>query len=327
MPLPDKRTLVGGVPVFYCFETMTWLQEGRMGALLRNSVLVMFVWLMLAGICFGKQVYLSDGSSIECESFWRRGDTVVVKINRDTMLEFARSEIDERRTFVEAVKKPRPVKRKKIVRKGVRAKTATPARAAEAAPAPVANPAPAPAQPPPAAETTVQPEATQPSAAAPAPAPDQAAAPQSRQAADMMADAIKNKDPELLKKALEAQQAANLGGIAPSTGSVVTILLVLGAISLLIIVAMWVVFTKAGQAGWKSLVPIYNVYILLVIAGVPGWWLILLLIPLVGLVFHLLAMLALAKKFGKGTLFGLGLFILPIIFYPLLAFGGARYEG
>jgi len=154
-----------------------------------------------------------------------------------------------------------------------------------------------------------------------------ALAPQGQPAADMMADAIKNHDPELLKKALEAQQAANPGGNAPSAGSVVTILLVLGALSLFIIIAMWIVFAKAGQAGWKSLVPIYNIYILYVIAGVPGWWLILLLIPLVGLVFYLLAMLALAKKFGKGTLFGIGLLILPIIFYPLLAFGGARYEG
>jgi len=306
-----------------------------MGALLRNSVLVMFVWLMLAGVCFGKQVYLRDGSIIDCESFWRRGDKVVVKINRDTVLEFAKNEIDERRTFVKAVKKPRPVKRKKIAGKGVSAKAATTAGTAEAAPAPstpppsdpAANPAPAPVQPPPAAEPTVQPEADQPSSAAPAPAPDQEAASQGQQAAEMMADAIKNKDPELLKKALEAQQAVNPEVNAPSAGSVVTILLVLGAVGLLIIVALWVVFKKAGQAGWKSLVPIYNMYILLLIAGVPGWWLIMLFIPLVGLVFHLLAMLALAGKFGKGTLFGIGLFFLPIIFYPLLAFGGARHEG
>lgn len=284
-----------------------------MGALLRNSVLVMFVWLMLAGICFGKQVYLSDGSMIDCESFWRRGDKVVVKINRDTVLEFARSEIDERRTFVKAVKKPRPVKRKKIAAATATAKAATPVRTAEAATAPsnppaaapAANPAPAPGQTPPAAEPTVQSETAQPSAAAPAPAPvpDQAAS-----------------APQGLPTAIPEVNAL-------FAGSIVTILLVLGALCLLIIVAMWVVFTKAGQAGWKSLVPIYNIYILLVIAGVPGWWLILLLIPLVGIVFHLLAMLALAKKFGKGTLFGIGLFILPIIFYPLLAFGGARYEG
>lgn len=273
-----------------------------MGTLLRNSVLVMFVWLMLAGICFGKQVYLSDGSMIDCESFWRRGDKVVVKINRDTVLEFARSEVDERRTFVKAVKKPRPVKRKKIAATAATAKAATLAGATEAASSP--SVAPAPVQPPPAAEPTVQPEVAQPSAAAPAPAPDQAAVPQGQPAADMMADAVKNQDPELLKKALEAQQAANPEVSAPSAGSVVTILLALGAISLLIIVAMWVVFTKAGQAGWKSLVPIYNIYILLLIAGVPGWWLILLLIPLVGLVFHLLAMLALAKNSAKGRCSG-----------------------
>lgn len=296
---PDPRL----IQIVFCV-TMIRSQEGMMGALLRNSVLVMFVWLMLAGICFGKQVYLSDGSSIDCESFWRRGDKVVVKINRDTVLEFARNQIDERRTFVKAVKKTRPVKRKKIAARVTTAKAATFAGVAEAAPAPAAAPAvtpavnqvPAPAQAPPVTEPTVQPEAVQPAPPAPAPV------------------------------SLE-QQPAIPQIDAPSAGSVVTILLVLGALGLFIIIAMWVVFTKAGQAGWKSLIPIYNIYILLVIAGVPGWWLIMFFIPFVGLVFHLLAMLALAKKFGKGTLFGIGLFFLPMFFYPLLAFGGARYEG
>jgi hypothetical protein len=317
---------------------MTKSQEGKMGALLRNSVLIMFVWLMLAGACFGKQVYLSDGSIIDCESFWRHGDQVVVKINRDTVLEFARNEIDTRRTFVNAGKKSRHVRHKKSAGTVLSARAATPAAKDETAhapsvsqvpaAAPAANPVPTPApQPSLATEETVQPEAAQPTSAAPSSTPDMAeSAPQGQQAAKMMADAIKNKDPELLKKALEAQQTAIPKNIAPSAGSVFIFLLVLGAVSLLIIVALWVVFQKAGESGWKSLVPIYNIYILLMISGVPGWWLILLFIPVVGLVVHLLVMLALAGKFGKGALFGIGLFLLPMFFYPLLAFGGAQYE-
>jgi hypothetical protein len=281
-----------------------------MGAFLRNSILIMFVWMMMAGACFGKQVYMNDGSIIACESFWRHGDKVVVKINRDTILEFAKNEINERRTFAKPVIKKRQVKRKIATSAVLPAKAAAPAdqvTTAQAAPAPqpptqaiAANPEPAPAQPAPAAEKQAQPEPAQPTATAPAPAPVQTeATPQEQPAA----------------------QAA-----PPSAGSLLTILLVVGAVTLLIIATMWVIFTKAGQAGWKSLVPIYNMYILLLISGVPGWWLILLFIPLVGIVVHLLVMLALAKKFGKGTLFGIGLFILPIIFYPLLAFGGAQYE-
>ena len=316
---------------------MTRSQEGKMGALLRISVLIMFVWLMLAGACFGKQVYLSDGSIIDCESFWRHGDQVVVKINRDTVLKFARNEIDERRTFVKARKKTRHVRHKKPAGAVLSHRAATPAGKNETAHAPsvpqapaavpAANPAPAPAQPPPAAEETVQPEAAQPTTAAPSSAPDKAeSVQQGQQAAEMMAAAIKNKDPELLKKAMEAQNTANPQVNALFAGSFFIFLLVLGAISLLIIVALWVIFEKAGESGWKSLVPIYNIYILLLISGMPGWWLIMFFIPVVGIVFSLLLMLALAKKFGKGALFGIGLFLLPIFFYPLLAFGGSQYE-
>ena len=38
------------------------------------------------------------------------------------------------------------------------------------------------------------------------------------------------------------------------------------------IVAFWKVFTKAGEAGWKSIIPIYNIIILLKIVGRPWWW-------------------------------------------------------
>jgi hypothetical protein len=309
---------------------MTRSQEGKMGALLRNTVLIMFVWLTLAGVCFGKQVYLSDGSIIDCQSFWRHGDKVVVKINRDTILEFARNEINERRTFVKAVKISRHVRHKKPVAAVLPAKTAMTAGMDETANAPTVpqpptaapaeNPVAAPAPSPAAVEEKVQPAAAQPTtSAAPPSVPDMAEAkPQGQQAAEMMADSI--------KKAMEAQNTAKPHINALFAGSFFVFLLVLGAISLLIIVALWVIFEKAGESGWKSLVPIYNIYILLLISGLPGWWLIMFFIPVVGFVFSILLVLALAKKFGKGALFGIGLFLLPIIFYPLLAFGGSQYE-
>jgi hypothetical protein len=108
-----------------------------------------------------------------------------------------------------------------------------------------------------------------------------------------------------------------------SSGFLLTLLVV----CLLLVVSTWVVFEKAGESGWKSLVPFYNTYILLIIAGKPGWWLLLLLVPVVNVVFYLLAMLSLAEKFGKGALFGIGLWLLPMFFFPILAFGGAQYEG
>jgi hypothetical protein len=304
-----------------------------MSVLVRNSALIMFVWLMLAGVCFAKQVFMSDGSIIDCQSFWRHGDKVVVKINRDTVLEFARSEVDTRRTFHKPVKKSRHVRHKKTAAAVTAVTAATPAAQAppvsqEAAAAPAVKPQPSPAQKPPAAAPTVQTEPAQPPPVAPSSTPAQAeSAPQTQQPNDMMADALKKKESEQLKKALEAWNGAMAQNNALSTGTLMTILVVLLAISLLIIISLWVVFAKAGEAGWKSLVPIYNIYILLKISGLPGWWLIMFFIPLIQVVFHLLVMIALAKKFSRGVLFAIGLFFLPIPFYPLLAFGGAQYEG
>ena len=50
------------------------------------------------------------------------------------------------------------------------------------------------------------------------------------------------------------------------------------------IASYWVIFTKAGEAGWKCLIPIYNLIVLLKIINKPVWWFILLLIPLVNIV-------------------------------------------
>jgi len=99
------------------------------------------------------------------------------------------------------------------------------------------------------------------------------------------------------------------------------------AIIVLMIVSMWQIFTKAGQPAWASIIPFYNLYILLKIAAKPGWWLILFLIPLVNLVFAFLLCLAVAEKFGKSTGFAVGMFFLPFIFYPILAFSDAQYSG
>ena len=91
------------------------------------------------------------------------------------------------------------------------------------------------------------------------------------------------------------------------------------------IASYWVIFTKAGEAGWKCLIPIYNLIVLLKIINKPVWWFILLLIPLVNIVIIIMINISLAKAFGKGTGFGIGLTLLAIIFAPLLAFGDAEY--
>src|SRR5438552_10285591 len=98
-------------------------------------------------------------------------------------------------------------------------------------------------------------------------------------------------------------------------------------IALLVIVATWKVFTKAGQPGWASIIPIYNLYIWCKIVGRPWWWILLMLIPFVNFIILIILVIDLAKSFGKGVGFGIGLLLLPIIFFPILGFGSAQYQG
>lgn len=100
----------------------------------------------------------------------------------------------------------------------------------------------------------------------------------------------------------------------------------LGVIVLLI-ASLWKVFEKAGKPGWAAIVPIYNIVVLLEIAGKPAWWVVLFLIPCVGIVIAFLVFIALAKSFGKDALFGVGLTLLGFIFFPILGFGSAKYQG
>ena len=93
----------------------------------------------------------------------------------------------------------------------------------------------------------------------------------------------------------------------------------------LYIAAYWKVYTKAGEPGWGSLIPIYNVYLLCRIAGRPGWWWLLYLIPFVNIAISLVVSMDLAKAFSKSSGFGVGLWLLSFIFSPILGFGPAQY--
>jgi hypothetical protein len=104
-------------------------------------------------------------------------------------------------------------------------------------------------------------------------------------------------------------------------------LLIMIPVMVIVIVGMWKVFTKAGQPGWASIVPIYNMIVLLEIAGKPLWWFVLMLIPFVNIVIFIIVMIDVAKNFGKGAGFGVGLALLGFIFFPILGFGDARYMG
>ena len=97
------------------------------------------------------------------------------------------------------------------------------------------------------------------------------------------------------------------------------------AIGILMIISLWKLYERAGYPGWASIIPIYNAYIMVKIAGRPGWWWLLFLIPLVNIVIAIIVTIDFAKHFGKDTGFALGMVFLGFIFYPILAFSNAEY--
>ncbi len=110
-------------------------------------------------------------------------------------------------------------------------------------------------------------------------------------------------------------------------GAAAGILLAQLVMMIIAIAGVWKVFTKAGEPGWAAIVPFFNFYVMLKIAGKPGWWLLLIFVPLVNIVIIIMTLHGISKSFGKGVGFTLGLLFLGMIFYPILGFGSAQYQG
>ena len=108
-----------------------------------------------------------------------------------------------------------------------------------------------------------------------------------------------------------------MGGVMLASGMT---LLISAAISALMLVSMWKVFKKCGKPGWASLIPIYNTYIMCEIAGKEWWYLLLFLVPFANIYAMFVIYDGIAKKLGKSTGFTIGLMLLPVIFWPILAF-------
>ena len=106
-------------------------------------------------------------------------------------------------------------------------------------------------------------------------------------------------------------------------------------LAIVAIAGMWKTFSKAGKPGWAAIIPIYNLVVMIQIAQKPMWWLAIFLagglIPIAGpianLVFSIMLGIGIAEKFGKSAGFGVGLSLLGFVFYPILGFGDAVYEG
>lgn len=118
--------------------------------------------------------------------------------------------------------------------------------------------------------------------------------------------------------------SVSAGAIGAILGAYMGVILILCVI---MIVANWKIFTKAGKPGWASIVPFYNLYVMFEVAGMNGWMFLLLCIPFVNFIVGIMLYINLAKAFGKSGGFAAGLILLNPIFILILAFGSDKYIG
>ncbi len=136
----------------------------------------------------------------------------------------------------------------------------------------------------------------------------------------------------------------------PMGAGIVMMFYILVALLLLVvqIVACWKVFEKAGEPGWKAIIPVYSEYVLYKIAWdvKPFWILIgaavvnmlLCWIPVVGtiigfivgslaIIIEVSCYVKLSKAFGHGGWFAVGLLLLSPVFIMILGFENSEYLG
>lgn len=130
-----------------------------------------------------------------------------------------------------------------------------------------------------------------------------------------------------------ADQSSDIALMAVTMSVFMALLAIMVTILVFTIIANWKIFTKAGEAGWKSLIPIYSSVILYRIAGISPWLILLYLLvwlpvigPLISLGLTIYLMINLANAFGKSTGFAVGLILLNTIFIMILAFGNSEYQ-
>ena len=99
------------------------------------------------------------------------------------------------------------------------------------------------------------------------------------------------------------------------------------ALVVFLIVTFWKIFEKAGQPGWACIIPIYNTLIWLRIAGKPWWWIFFIFTGPFALIWYIWGVNMVSKSFGKDEGYTVGLVLLGIVFWPIIAFGDATYLG
>ncbi len=160
-----------------------------------------------------------------------------------------------------------------------------------------------------------------------------------QQAMEAITTAAENSgDPAAVQQAMMMQNVMTNNDLGMMLGRWAGVLGVIALVALvLIIIPLCKMFSKMGNNWYEALIPGHNCYVFITNAGKPGWWIfvwLLFLIPVLGwiagailaIIMHFAVSIGMAHKFGKGTGFGVGMAILPFIFFPILGYGSAVYK-
>lgn len=109
-------------------------------------------------------------------------------------------------------------------------------------------------------------------------------------------------------------------GVGAVLGFIAIVYILALATGIFTIICNWKVYKKAGKQGWETIVPIYNIIVLLEIVNLPMWYILLFLVPFANIYATFKIYIELAKKFGQSVGFGIGLVFLNPIFMAILAF-------
>jgi hypothetical protein len=115
-----------------------------------------------------------------------------------------------------------------------------------------------------------------------------------------------------------------------SAGMLFALFIPLIILTIFLAVCQWKVYVKAGKPGWAAIVPVYNLWVLYEITGIPTWLALLYFIPIVNFaaaIVGLVATFKLSKLFGKSDLFAVCSVFFPFVTYPILAYGSATFQG
>lgn len=109
--------------------------------------------------------------------------------------------------------------------------------------------------------------------------------------------------------------------------NIITTILYSSLNTILLLVARWRIYEKAGQPGWAALIPVYDVIVLCRIIWGSGTYIWFYLIPIYNIFFMIWSVFRLARVFDHGGGFGLGLLCFPTLFELILAFDRSSYRG